>query len=173
MSLLLRQVRREYWYQGQEHDWLPVDEAPNSCLYNLCDKKSRPSFWLIDQDKNNLWQVVAALVLRQKQADSFEYAIIEEARVCELQITVDDSRRDHTPDRSVDALHRELLNLTAQKTAKLADAIRKFGEFGSLFEKEVLEYALERIGTGVIDKSRIGPEARSRIKKLLGTDITT
>ena len=119
---LLRAIHKPRWYDDPRPPWLAEGEAPADVLDDLRTKQNELSVWLVREDESNVDEVVTALATNRNSLDKVDYALIDEATVGELGIDMQESPAN-TPFHAVNAWHRDLIELSAGKVARLANAM--------------------------------------------------
>ena len=140
MALLLRKIRKARWLAKVDLDWLDQGDIPADPLGDLVTKDNSLSVWEIDDDNANLPRVVAALASTGAKISNIDYALFEEGLLADLGIGVVRTAGG-TPDQDVNEnWHRDLIELSAFKTAALAKAIMARSTRARVSRKEVKRF---------------------------------
>lgn len=160
MPLLLRKIRRAKWYKNAEVPWLPQGELQADALSDLSTKDNELSVWLIHDNKLNLNQVLAALAANLDTVSNFDYALVDEQRVAGIGIKIAESK-GNLLDPDVNALHRNLSELTAAKLMELASALQSHADILRLLPYQVGALIREAVQQGRIELGKLKPAIQS------------
>jgi len=154
MALLLRIVTNPKWVRP---DWMAPADVPADALSDLRATNNQLSVWSIELDKSNLKAVLVAAASNRKRLDKLDYALIDEQLLFAPAIKCAKSE-GITPHLSANSvMHRDLMELTVQKVASLAQIIMPL-ERVRVTEKELRHMLLEALKDGVLDRARMARE---------------
>ncbi len=163
MPLLFRKLNNKRHWDRQA--WLSSGDAPADALSDLKTTENKLSIFLVDETEAGLDRVVAASALnRHHHLDVLDLALIAEGVLTKLRIDMSQSL-GQTPDAGVNEWHRDLLDLSASKLAKLAGAIRKDGEIKRYTPKDVRKAIEASCRAGFINSSKLKDEMIAQLKK--------
>lgn len=158
MPYLLRQIKKPRWH---EQPWLGRNEAPADSLRDLADNSL--SVWHIDDDKSNLSHVVSAIAAGRQTIDKLDYACFPPDRLEQITISVVKTEGKTFSKDANASWHRELVQLSANKAAGLANIMKEYGTRDRLLEDEVVSLIQEAIRSGRIDKDKLPDKIREKI----------
>ena len=125
MPFLLRTVRKARWYQHphKEYPWLVAGELQADALLDFVTEHNSLSVWVIDDNRENLLRVIAALAANRDKPSNLDFALIDERTVSDFVISVEETPGD-TADDEVNKWHLDLVKLTVSKLVKLVNATK-------------------------------------------------
>lgn len=112
MPLVLRTIRQSRWLEDS-FPWLEEGDAPADPLGDLATQDNELSVWIIDDEKSNLNQVVAAMAATRGHLSNLDFALFDLRFLSELNIKIAITTGG-TPDKEVNTWHRDLVKLSAQ-----------------------------------------------------------
>lgn len=119
MPLIFREIGNKSWWD-KAHDefcWLGDDELVGDVFKGVKTIKGTLSIYLLDDDQTNLSRIVAALACKRRSLENFDFVLVpENAIVTDFEIL---RTTGTTADDLVNDLHRDLVQLTADKLLKL------------------------------------------------------
>ena len=125
MTLILRMIRQHRWDRPANSDWLDDDDVPADPLADFANtSENRLSVWLVDDDKKNLRQVVAAMAAAREKLDKLDYVLFPRGYSDGAGITCEEVLGD-TPDDQANVWHRDLVGLSANKVVALTKMVWK------------------------------------------------
>lgn len=154
MALLLRKVTPAKW---KLPDWCPRGEVPSDALVDIRTTDNTLSFWVVASDNfEDLKMAVTAIVSGQKHLDKLDYALLDEACLPRISVSVDRTSEGRSPCRAANASHCDLTELTAQKSLLLAGEIMQL-ERKRIPESKVRRLLQEALQSGSLDRNLIDP----------------
>jgi hypothetical protein len=125
-------------------------------LSDLATRGNKLSVYqLEDQSTEALERVVAALATANTEFISdFDYVTLNEKIISNLRIKIDKVAGE-TPDRDVNSLHFDFIELTADKILELAHAISDNAQPQRFLSKDVRGFVARSIHCGYIDRSKL------------------
>ncbi len=131
MATVFRKIdQKRLWSRKPEGDianWLQEGELPADALQDIQTDNNRLSVFLLeDGAAATLERVVGALAARRDFLAKFDYVLFSPTVLAELGIEWESTLGD-TPDREVNACHRDLVKLTATKLADFGTSLIKKG----------------------------------------------
>lgn len=154
MAFFLRGIRRARWFRHPAIPWLPPGQLQADALLDLKTEGNSLSVYRIEDNRSNLERVVAALAASRDDPVNFDYALLEEAAVQELNILIETPPGD-TPDEAVNrAWHRDLSQLTVDQLVELAKAIVA-GVRDRVPQKRIMELLQRSLRDGLLDRGRV------------------
>ena len=153
MPFYLRIISKSRWLPIDD-SWLNVGEFQGDVLVDLRTQSNCLSVWFIDDERSNLSRVATALAAKRDKVGNFDYALIDEEVLTELQIRKEKNNGD-SPDSEINSsVHYDCVELSAQKIVKLAK--RMFScERDRILEKTIREQVLLGIKQGHINESKL------------------
>ena len=125
MPFILRKIKNKRTWAAISHKERP-DFAPPDCFIDLRTSQSTLSVWLIEDDKSNLLDVVAALAIEGGDIDHFHFVLAPIDRMPKgSSLTETDGK---TPYIAARKFHRTLSGLTAQGIIEFVFAVLEGGE---------------------------------------------
>lgn len=161
MAYLLRKIRKIRW--TQEFDWLLDEDLQADSLGDLSTSSNELSVYHINENRDNLSRVIAALAVNSKDYSNFDYALFDENIINHLRINIKKSKGE-TADDQVNQWHSDLHELAALKLLELAKAIKKNAIIERKMPKEVLALVADSLQSNFLDRSRIKWKAEDLLK---------
>lgn len=162
MPLLLRAIRRNRWYTSDTVSWLPKGEIQADPLGDLATGNNTLSVWQVEDDKSNLEQVIAALAASRDTVSNLDYAIFDVDLLSSIGIKIE-VNEGATPYEMANRWHRDLVELTATKLVRLAEAILVHSHRERVPEKKVLRLIKDAVQNGQIDKTKLRPSITTKL----------
>lgn len=160
MPLLLRKISKPRWYKEA---WLEEGKAAADPLRDLETKENKLSVWHIEDDKSNLYQVVTAIATTLQYASNLDYALFNHTLLTKTGVRIEDTE-GHTFHKEANASwHRDIVELSAEKIAELANIIMEHGTKNRIGESEVIGLLKQAVTSGVIDKNKLEDKLKRRI----------
>jgi hypothetical protein len=154
MALLLRNVTNPKW---EAPSWMAAGDVPADALTDLRADHNALSVWSVTPDDlTNLSMVLAALASNRQRLDKLDYALIDEAVLPAIPVKCVKSDGVTPHSAANGTLHRDLIELTAQKVVRIAIEMMPLKRV-RVSEKQVKGLLLEALQTGVLDRNRIQP----------------
>jgi len=158
MPLLLRAIRKSRWYKAT---WLEEGKAQANALWDLRPEENKLSFWHVEDNKSNLYQVVAAIAAGRDSPGNFDYVLLDQTYLPETSFRI-----EHTAGRSFhkeadEYWHRDTAKLSAENVAEIANIIMEHGTRERIWEGEVTRLVKQAVTSGVIDMNPL----KNRLKQ--------
>lgn len=124
------------------------------------------SVWLVEQDQSNLNRIVAALAAGRTHLDKFDYVLVDEQAVLELQLSIE-AQAEKCPDEGASAQwHRNMIRLTGSQLNALVRLIYSSGLKKRILKPDIEDIIRNALERGYLDRSRVN-------KDLLGSLAVT
>ena len=162
MPLILRTLRKNKFVHELQPAWILQDEIQADALKDLETTDNDLSVWLIEEDLSNLDRVLAALAANRDQLANIDFALISLDVITELGLLFY-FLPGVTADREVSLLHRDLIRLTANRLAALAQAIKRYARLERRSKAQVRSLLLDSIAAGHIDPSSLEEGIASKL----------
>jgi len=159
MALLLRKIRKSRWYKTESMSWLSENELPADSLSDLGTKSNELSVYHISLNESNLDRVIAALAANSGFLSNFDYAIFNEEMLSNSGIKTKKTPGDSS-DEQVNNWHIDLYELSAHKLLNLALQIKHHASIKRLSHKQVLNFIVDALISGHINRSNIKWESK-------------
>jgi len=154
VSFILRKIRKGRWHGSDVLKWLPANELPADSLVDLATKDNQLSIYIVEGDRSNLDRIIAALSANCDFISNFDYALLDKEVLDVIKIKMTNVKGE-TPDEEVNAVHRDLVELSASQILELAAAISAKAERGRLTNKQVLRVLANAVGSGHIERDKL------------------
>lgn len=161
MPYLLRKIKKSRWYQPSL-PWLANNEIPADPLADLQTTDNSLSVWMIEDDKANLQQVLAAIAANRDHLANVDYAIIKDELVPQL-IKREQTRGKTVDDSANDSFHLEFKEVSASKLLDLAKAIFDHGEKKRILSKDVGKLIKKAVQEGKIAEAKLTDSIKKKI----------
>jgi len=148
MPLLLRAIIKPRWYKLA---WLEEGKAQANALWDLRTKEIKLSFWHVNDDKSNLYQVAAAIAAGRDNPDKFDYALFDQGLLEKTGVRIEQTPGDSFHKEANEHWHRDTAELSAQNVAEVANIIMEHGTKDRIWEKEIVRLVKQEVSLGVID----------------------
>ena len=166
MPLLLRKLDRKASFYPDCHTG--VGDVQADALSDLRTSGNELSFWLVQDDHQNLDRVVAALASARMKLDKLDYALIDRQLVDTLQIEIVKRSGVSLDKQANERWHQDLTALSGKKVLELAITIQEKAELVRV-EKEKVRAAIRRsIDDGFIDSRDI---TEKKLRRDLALDL--
>jgi hypothetical protein len=135
---LIGSLTAEYWYLYPEIPWLPPGDALGDALRDLRSKRGVLSVFEIEDDASaaHIERIVVAIAAKGKEEPvDVAYRLFDPRAVLALGIIVDAKQRGETGDDEINEVHRNLVQLSAEKLGRLATLIAN-GKRGEVLSKK-------------------------------------
>ena len=162
MPLILRTLRKNKFVHELQPAWILQDEIQADALKDLETTDNDLSVWLIEEDLSNLDRVLAALAANRDQLANIDFALISLDVLTELGLLFQ-ATPGVTADKEVSLLHRDLIRLTANRLASLAQAIKRYARLERRSKAQVRSLLLDSIAAGHIDPSSLKEGIASKL----------
>ena len=164
MAYVLRKVMLAKWIHDPEIGQLSDSELLIA-LEDLPLHDNRLSVFVVDDDKSNVEQIVAALAANNTRSpDDVEFFLLDVKELDALGIHWEKSLAN-TADKAVNSAHRDLVIVSKDKLENLAQAFVCNGKVGVILEKEVIRLIKQGIELGEIDRDEVKIVPHSRFWK--------
>lgn len=156
MSFLLRRTKCNKWLSDEPY-WLEEGEIPADPIFGLDTRNNSMSVWVIDSFEGKLERIIAALAATRDSLQDFEYVLLDSKTLALVGIKSLQTKGE-SPDRELNSLHLDLVEISGQKLLKLTTAtlrrIQQQGEDTKLIDrvlrKTVAQYIVEGIRQGYL-----------------------
>jgi len=163
MPLLLRAIRKPRWCKDNKVAWLEEGKAQADALGDLLTQKNQLSVWHVEDDKSNLCQVVAAIAATRDHASNLDYALFDQTLLTRIRARIENTV-GHTPHREANARwHRDIVELSAEKIAELANIIMECGTKVRISEPKVISLVKQAVTSGIVDMHKLENSLKRRI----------
>ncbi len=155
----------ERWYtQADGLPWLPADSVLSDALRDLRTTDGVLSVYEIPQpeDEALVRRIVVAIAAGMQRSRDIGFLLFERTAVEGLAIRINDAVPGETGDAHVNALHRDLEQLSARKLAALAE-IMAHGDDGEILAKDFRDSLKAGIVAQHLDKNKVHKELRKEI----------
>ena len=160
MALLMRVVTKPKWIRP---DWMSLDDIPADVLSDLRATNNELSVWSTESDRSDLDAVIVAAAASREHLDKLDYTLFDENALSSLGIRCVRSDGE-TPHRHANKeMHRDLVQLTAQKVVRLAYMMMPL-ERVRVSEKQVRLMLTRAIAQGDLERTRIAPKLLADIE---------
>jgi hypothetical protein len=175
VPLLLRITKYNKWINTKPN-WLKEGEIPADPISNWQTTENKMSVWVVDNDVGLIEQIVAALAVNRIKVEDFEYVLLDSKIVAETGIKTIQIKGEIL-DNNLKNLHRDLVEISAQKLLKLTEVIfHAIEQEDTILErvprKTVARYILDSINKRCIDSTRVKPEIIAKAQELTGYSIS-
>jgi hypothetical protein len=183
MALVLRTISKPKW---AARDGMEPGAAPADAVGDLRTTDNELSVWRVETDQSNLNAVLAAFASNRDRLDKLDYALVQEKVLIGMSQQIPESANSlrgamcryfcsasmpstppaapiqwaqadaNTPYLAANPAHHNLVDLTARKLARLADAIMLVAHV-RLSEKEVKQLLRDALNEGALDRGRVKP----------------
>lgn len=167
MSVVLRRVdHRRFWDKDRnaEEGWLHPDDVRADALWDLKTEQNALSVYLLDsKDEGLINRFVAALAAIRQRVVHFDYALVDLESFRTLGLALADAP-GVTPDSTVNGWHKNVIELTAEKVAKVAAHIQGSGEFGRVQAKDVGRLIRRSLDANLLDVGLVDGSVREEVQ---------
>jgi hypothetical protein len=165
VTLVLRLIRQPRWDSPGKYDWLAEGDIPADPLADFANTSENClSVWLVDDDKKELDDVVAALAASREKADKLDYVLFTESHLKLTGIEVS-ATRGSTPDEHVNGRHRDLSHLSAAKVLALTTRVWNENlELRRIDESRVVQLVAAAVRRGRISLAKLRPKLRDDVR---------
>lgn len=168
MTLVLRLVRQPRWDSPGTFDWLANGDIPADPLADFANTSENSlSVWLIDDSKQDLDDVLAALAASREKADKLDYVLFTQDHLQSVGIEVRENS-GNTPDEHVNRLHRNLIHLSAAKVLALTTKVwHKNIGLKRLDERRAVHLVADAVRCGRVSLEKLRPKLRDDVRSCL------
>ena len=150
MAMIFRKLSQKRHWDGTQ--WLEPHETQADAAKCLMTSENRLSIFVLDAPDDQTERVIAALAVTRDNMAHLALAIVlaDILARCGIQR---DSAQGQTPDSEVNDWHENLIELTVEKIARLAAAIKSEGK--------IMRYNMKKMGVAIqqsLDANYIGTE---------------
>ena len=173
MPLLLRICKLERW---EDVAWASSPDVQADSQRDLATEDNRLSFWRIADNRSNLDHVLVALGAGRDRLAKLDYALIEEALVSSLGISIVTSSGEKCANRDIaETCHCELVQLTVAALVKLGQLIKAFFDdvandkepLPRLLQRDLAERILRALEAGEITETLFGSKIRADVNRAI------
>jgi hypothetical protein len=159
MALLLRNLTSPKW---SAPEWMPSGDVPADALSDLRSSNNALSVWSVALDQADLDLALAALASNRDRLDKLDYTLLDDSILVPLSIKCVDSEAN-TPYVSANAAHRDLIELTVKKVARLAEEMMPLPRV-RVPEKRVKQLLVEALEKGALDRALMKPDLLNELE---------
>ncbi len=164
MSIFVRMARAPRWYREQAQSLLEQDDIPSDPIADLNTTENSLSIFLVNEDRSNLEQTVAAQAGTRMKADDAGYIVFSSDLLSRVGIAIDDSHPGTTADEDVNSRHRDLIQLSGKKLIAFVREVMLSSEPPETLPKEdVIGILKEGVSAGRIDPGRLPDKVRKQL----------
>jgi len=158
MPLLLRAISKTKWYKQA---WLEEGKAQANALWDLRPKDNKLSFWHVEDDKSNLYQVAVAIAAGRDVPDKFDYALFDQSLLEKTSVRIEQTAGDSFHKEADEHWHRDTTKLSAENVAEIANIIMEYGIRDRIQASEITSLVKQAVTSGVIDANPL----KDRLKR--------
>jgi len=164
MTTLMRILRKPSRWPGDEDlSWVPTGEIPADPLSCLLADNNAWSVYQVDDNRERVNRVIAALAAGRETEAIAEYLIFDSALVDQAGIPIE-TTPGQTPDNEVNLWHLDISHMTASRLARLATLLVLNCEPKPCLGKEVTRLIANSVVQGYIPAERVRYGGTSRTK---------
>ena len=160
MALLLRVVTKPKWVSPS---WMAAGEVPADVLSDLRATSNELSVWSIQLDHSDLNTALAAVASNRERLEKLDYTLLDEAILPSISIRCVASEGVTAHPSANATMHRDLIELTVQKVARLAHEMMPLKRV-RVSEKQVKSLLLNALQSGALNRDRIVPKLLSELE---------
>ena len=164
MPFVLRKIHKPRWYKNDIHPWLQAGELQASALVDLKTEANALSVWHIPDDRSNLDRVVTALAANGDNIAKLDFALLDIAVLSRLGFTTRSSPGGTCDVSANNQWHLDVVELSANRLLKLADALSEFAERGRVLEPRIVELIAMSLKAGHIEQACLKFKEPDRIR---------
>ena len=162
MKTIFRKLNhKRHW---DEEQWLSAGDVKSDATKCLQTVENTLSVFVLEKPEEQMDRVVAALALTRGNLGQVDVAIVPEEILEKCEIKRDRVQAE-TPDSEVNQWHIDLVELTVDKIAKFASAIKSEGQIKRYAHKAVKTAIQQSLTTNCIDVEQINEEFISTLIK--------
>jgi len=120
-------------------------------VWDLRPKENKLSFWHIEDDKSNLYQVAAAIAAGREVPDKFDYALFDQSLLTKASFRIEHTAGDSFHKEADEYWHRDTTKLSAENVAEIANIIMEHGIKDRIPEGKITSLVKQSVVSGVID----------------------
>jgi len=149
----------------EEEKWLGVGELRADALVDIATEDNSLSLYIFDdQSAVTLDRILGAVGATRNVVAKLDFAVFDVTLVEGIEITKV-ARPGKTPDAAVNAVHLDLMHLTATKLAALGNEIQRHAKIDRRQPKDMGRLINKHIKAGYIDSSIVDPTLLERLKE--------
>lgn len=157
MSYLLRKIKGNRWLRIPRED----NNFPADPLADLNTTSNTLSVYYVEQENRDI-KIAIAGIATTKPIENFGYALVKLSDV-KLEGFNIIEKSGTTPSKEANQLHREIINLTAEKLVRLAKLIHRSPKKTTILKREVGNIVQDALKHKKLDKEKIKPELREKL----------
>ncbi|MFH1922414.1 MAG: hypothetical protein ABIP48_21335 [Planctomycetota bacterium] len=168
MTLVLRVIRQHRWDSPGQYEWLGEGDIPADPLSDIADTSDNClSVWFVDNEKEGLERVLAALAANRDKAGNLDYMLFAQSHLEAAGIEFRQTS-GATPDKHVNEQHRDLTHLSATKVLALTERVwHDHREPKRVKKSMVIQLVAEGVRDRRISTSRLRPELLADVRRYL------
>ena len=166
MSRYVRKLINKNWLDKEivsKNVWLDPDFILADALRNFTSSKNELSVFLLEND-DQIELILSAIVASSKSLDNTDYVIIDRSLIDSLDIAIEEDL-GKTLNNSINKLHLNLTQLSAEKVLKLARAIQEQGQIGRINKNRIAAAIQRQIVEGHLNENELTDEVRDKVKR--------
>jgi hypothetical protein len=170
VKLVMRLIRQANWDSPARLGWLPDGDIPASPLLDFANTTEDHclSVWLIDENRSNLGDVVAAFAATRDKPDKLDYVLFREDLLAEANIETC-ATLGGTPDENVNQFHRDLKNVSGKKALALTlSTWHENLEVKRIDAGTVVQRIADSVRHGGVPLDKLKPKLRDAVRTFLG-----
>lgn len=167
MPSYLRKVqsKRNWDPKGEFSNYLRAGEAPADALADIRTSDNALSIWEIDDQRNNLERVLAAIASRGEHLQKMDHVIVESTRVQHLGVKIEKKSGDTHDSGANSSWHYDLTHLSATDLARLANCLLEYGKSERQLPNKLVSMVKESIQKGFVDQGKLDSKMIQQLSK--------
>jgi hypothetical protein len=138
-------------------------DVPSDALVDLKSADNKISVWRIEADRSNLHIALTAVASNRDRLDKLDYTLVDESIISAIPIALSEADGASAHASANANLHRDLVELTVARVAKLAERMMPLERF-RLSEKEVRKLLVEGLDSGQLDRGKMSAKLLEQLK---------
>ena len=159
MPLLLRAIRKSRWY---EKAWLEEGKAQANALWDLHSEENKLSFWHVEDNKSNLYQVAAAIAAGRDSPANFDYALLDQTFLTKTSFRIVHTGGHSFHKEADEYWHRDTTELSVDNVAEIANMMMEPGIRDRIRQSEVTRLVKQEVASGAIDVNPLKDRLRQK-----------
>jgi hypothetical protein len=142
---------------------MPAGDVPADALTDLRAQNNELSVWMVEADRSNLDVALTAVASNRKILEKLDYTLLDEAILSTIPIKCARSEGSSPYLTANATVHRDLVELTVQKIARLAHEMMPLKRV-RVTRQEVGILLRGALRSGALDRARIEPKLLSELE---------
>jgi hypothetical protein len=161
---LLRIIEQRRWFDWPA--WVVENDVTGDCLSDIRTVENKLSVFAIEDpsDDEATRKVVTAFAAKREEPKRLDYALFDNDDLKAADIGVSESQGD-TPDDRVNAIHRDLINVSGKGLIRIAVAIKSGNKLGRLDKPVVERRVAQAIKEKQLDEARVHRDFLARLRQ--------